>query len=98
MNLVVDCDYYAARRGPTNSFRRRLPEMRLMRGISGRILEHAVDRCRERLRFYDSGKYRAISDFGVDQKSGPLRNLKCVKFFGGRANSFFYCRRLRCLE
>ena len=54
MNLVVDCDYNEAGRAPTNSFRRRIAEVCLVRGIGRRIVEHAVDCRRERLKFYDS--------------------------------------------
>jgi len=61
---------------------RRCAEMRGMRRINHRVVEHAIERGDKRLQLHHSGKDRAIADFCVDEKRRSLRDLKRVEFRG----------------
>src|SRR5882724_12225012 len=91
MNLVPSCDLKEARCGPTNeSLWRRIAEMRLMRRISRRVVQHAVECRRQWFEFHHSGKNRAVSNFGIDNERRSLRDLHRVEFRGAGTDTLFH--------
>ena len=63
--------------------------MRLVRGVKRGVLQHAIDRRRDRLEFHHAGKDRAVADLGIDHERGTLRDLHRVKFRGASPKAFF---------
>src|SRR6266436_9523418 len=78
--------------------RRRFAEMRLVRGVSGSVIEHRVNGRDKRLQPDEPGKNRAISDFAVKHESGPLRHLQQMKIGCVRADTRFHHGRTRTFE
>src|ERR1700756_2856872 len=68
---------------PNHSFRRRVAKMSFVHGVGGSIVQHAVNGGGQWLELYHARKYRAIANFGVDDKGRPLADLKRVKFRSG---------------
>src|SRR6266404_5402249 len=77
---------------------RRLAEMRGVRGVGGEIVEHRVDRGRDRLELRKAGKDRAIADLAIDYEGRALSDLQRMKFRRGRAGSRFDFRGARSLQ
>src|SRR5206468_312941 len=59
---------------------RRVAKMRLVRRVRSSVIEHRIERCSQRLEFYNPGKQCAVTDFGLDQECRALRDLKGMKF------------------
>src|SRR5262249_13030810 len=91
---------YQVRRYPSicKSFWRRIAKVRFVRGVANRVVEHAVDRRRDRLQSHHAGKDRAIADLGVDHKSRTLGDLHRVKFRSAGTKTFFDIRGSRNVE
>src|ERR1700682_1566175 len=77
---------------------RRLAEMRGMRGVGDEIVEHRVDRCRDRFQLREAGEDRAIADLAIDNEGRALSDFQCMKFRGARPSPRFHLRRARSLE
>jgi hypothetical protein len=72
--------------------------MRLVRGVRNCIIKHRIDCSRQRLKFDNSRKDRAVTDLGIDDKRRTLVDLERVKFSRRRANPLFDFRRSRALQ
>src|SRR5205807_5295700 len=72
--------------------------MGLVRRVCSDVIEHRIERCSQRLEFYNPGKQCAVADFGVDQECLAFRDLKRMKFRRRIANALFDLGRTRALE
>src|SRR5882724_12454332 len=99
MNLVPYCDLKEARCGPTNeSLWWRIAEMRLVRSIGRRVVQHAVECRRQWFEFHHSGKNRAVSDFRIDNERRSLRDLHRAEVRSAGTDTLFHRGGLRRLE
>ena len=66
----------------SRSLCRRVAKVRFVCGVHSRVIQHRIDCCRQRLKFYYAGKNGAVADLRVDHECRPLRDLESTKFGG----------------
>src|SRR4029453_14613483 len=79
-------------------FCRRVAKMRLVRCVRSSVVEHRIKRGRQGLELYNTGKHRAIANFGIDDECRSLGDLERMKFCRRCANALFDLGRTRALE
>src|SRR5881394_3982889 len=89
---------YGSKVNLTNLGRRHLAEMRGVRCVRGKIVEHRVDGRGDRFQFGEAGKDRAVADLAIDNEGRALRDLKRVKFGGAFPRALFDLRRTSALQ
>jgi hypothetical protein len=51
-----------------------------MRSVRISVIEHGIERCRQRLERYNSRKHGAVANFRVDDERRALGDLEPMKF------------------